>query len=465
MLSKIEELKHYAVRHPLMAGLGGVVVILVLWYAIAQLTGPGKNKRAPRGVPVEVEEVRTGSLTRRINAVGTLVANQTVDIRAEVSGLVREINVKGGTEIQAGDVIITLDDRTYQAELRELQARYAFLKADFDRAEALNARNFGSTKNKQKAMAELQSVEANIEATRIKIENTQIKAPFEGVVSINNISIGTAVSPNAELFTIVDMDPILLDFRIPSQYLHSVSVGQTIDVQVDGFGEEAFEATVQAIDAKVDPTAHSITIRASINNENRILKPGLFARVNLVVGSKDNAVMVPTSAIESTSEEEFVYRVIDGVAFKVPVSTGLAEGDNTEITRGLNAGDIVVTVGQQKIRDGVPVTYTLDGVKGGYGITPPQEAKDAPQESVLRVKKKAQDNEPAQGDEKKSAEEPAAEAQPGAASDEKSSSSEKDAKDSKAVAPSAESKSSAAEESKPQAVKTTAASHADAKKK
>ncbi len=403
MLSKIEDLKHYAVRHPLMAGLGGVVIILAIWFAVAQLGGAGKPKRMARGVPVEVEEVRSGSLSRRINAVGTLVANQTVDVRAEVSGLVREINVKGGTEVKTGDVIITLDDRTYQAELKELQARYAFLKADFDRAEALHSRNFGSAKNKQKAMAELQSVEANIEATRLKIDNTQIKAPFEGVVSINNISVGAAVSPNSDLFTIVDMDPILLDFRIPSQYLHSVSVGQTVEVLVDGFGEEAFQATVEAVDAKVDPTAHSVTIRASINNENRLLKPGLFARVNLVVGSKDNAIIVPTSAIESTAEEEFLYRVIDGVAFKVPVSTGLSEGDNTEITRGLNAGDIVVTVGQQKIRDGVPVTYTLNGVKGGYGITPPQaEQSEGPKDSILRVKKNAEA--PAAPEEKKAEE-------------------------------------------------------------
>ncbi|OJX14013.1 MAG: hypothetical protein BGO77_01455 [Caedibacter sp. 37-49] len=345
-------------EHRVLAILLGFILFGVFAIIIKEfILSDQKNKRQMKGVTVEIEYVRKASLTKRITTVGTLAANQIVTVKPQVSGLISEIKAQGGSEVTANQAIMQIDDRQFKANLKEEEAKLILAKATHDRASKLLEKKYGPVKSYDEALANLKAAEARVEIAMKKVEDSLIQAPFEGIISLNNISIGAPVNEQTELFTIVDVDPMKLDFRVPAEYLRYISVGQTLTIVIDGFEDEPFSGTVEAIDAKVDPHAHSISVRANLRNEKRTLKPGLFARVDLVVGSKDNALVVPLSAVESSGDEEFVYKVFNGVAYRFPVTTGIQEGDNIEIVRGLQERDVVVTVGQNKIRDGIPVVY------------------------------------------------------------------------------------------------------------
>lgn len=345
-------------EHRVLAILLGLIIVGAFAIIIKEffLSEP-KNRRQMKGVTVEVEYVRKASLTKRITTVGTLTANQIVTVKPQVNGLISEIKVQGGSEVVANQPIMQIDDRQFKSNLKEEEAKLILAKAVHDRASKLLEKKFGPVKSYDEALANLKAAESRVEIATKRVEDSLIQAPFEGIISLNNISIGAPVNEQTELFTIVDVDPMKLDFRVPAEYLKYISVGQTLTIVIDGFEDEPFSGTVEAIDAKVDPHAHSIAVRANLRNEKRMLKPGLFARVDLVVGSKDDALVVPLSAVESSGDEEYVYKVFNGVAYRFPVTTGIQEGDNIEIVRGLQDEDTVVTVGQNKIRDGIPVVY------------------------------------------------------------------------------------------------------------
>lgn len=339
-----------------------IVILLMMGIGLYVFLKPhDKEKKDFRTVAVEVEEVRVGSLTRTITAVGTLVANQTVTIRPEVNGVVSKIHVDGGEFVEKDAPLFELDDRLFQAELKEAEARLAFARVEFNRAKQLAAHHFGSAQKLDDARAKLLIAEAAVESAKAKLERAVIRAPFQGIVGLHNLAIGTQVGPDKEIATLVDITPIKVDFKLPAEYLPYISVGQRVEIKVDGFGDKKFTGLIAGIDSKVDPAAHSINVRALMPNKNNIFKPGLFARVDVVVGSKDNTLIIPEVAIEMSGDQDTVYKVVEGLAFQVPVLLGIREGENVEVLRGLNPGDHIVVVGQSKLRDGMPVRYELNG--------------------------------------------------------------------------------------------------------
>lgn len=350
-------------RNKVLFGAGLFILVVGGFVLKGVLFAPPPVARAFKPVTVEVEPARVASIARTITAVGTLRANQSVVVKPLVNGQVSKIYVEGGQEVKAGDPILTLDDRKYQNKLKEAEARLSFADLEFERYQKLVAQNFGRKKSHEQAISNKKEAEALVDIAKKEIEDCVIKAPFEGVVSLNDISVGASVNENTELFTVVDIDPIKIDFRVPAQYLKNISKGQTVNVTIDSFMDQKFEASVDAIDALVDPQSHTISVRATIDNKNNLLKSGLFARLDLEVGAKDNAIIVPSFAVQVNGDEEFVYKLIYYaeknifVAVRNPVMTGLQEGDKIEIVQGLNEGDLIVTVGQIKIRDGIPVTF------------------------------------------------------------------------------------------------------------
>lgn len=322
--------------------------------------------RTMRSVKIEAEPVRLASISREITASGALRANQSVTIKALVHGQVAKIHVEGGQEVKKGEPIISIDDRRYRNKVKELESKLSFLNRDFDRYSKLNDSNYGKKKLFEKASADRSEAEAALDQARKDVEDCTIAAPFDGSISLNEVSVGMSVSENVELFTISDIDPIKIDFRIPSKYIKNISVNQPVSISIDEFLDQKFDAFIDAIDSKVDTTSHTIAIRVSIKNANNALIPGLFARVHLLVGAKDNAMVVPTSAVQINGDQESVYKLTYYekenifVAVRQPVTLGLQEKDKVEVIRGVKENDLIVTVGHMKIRDGIPVTFEGD---------------------------------------------------------------------------------------------------------
>jgi membrane fusion protein (multidrug efflux system) len=197
-----------------------------------------------------------------------------------------------------------------------------------------------------------------LDAAKARFEKTAILAPFTGNIGLINVSVGAYVQAGQELVTIVDSTPMKVEFKIPEKHVHDVGVGQTIEVRIDAFKDRVFTGVVEAVDSKVESESHSISIRGSIPNDSGILKAGLFANISLIIGEQGETIMIDESAVDREGEIEFVWVVEKGKAGRRRIMTGTRENGKIEVIGGLQPGQIVVTVGQIKLGDGVRVKIT-----------------------------------------------------------------------------------------------------------
>lgn len=327
---------------------------IILFVAALILAGP-VYAAPPPAITVEAAPVTIGHLERTIEAVGNLISSESVVVRPEISGRVTAIEFEEGADAKAGVALIKLDDSIYRAQLAQAQAALTLSKANFARASELYRSETGSGRVRDEAQAKLSSDQAAIELSRAQLEKTVMKAPFNGIVGLRQVSIGDYVTPGQALVNFESIDPLKVDFRVAEMYLGQLKPGQKIDVSVDAFPGKVFGGEVYAIDPKVDSTGRTVVLRARLPNPDRVLRPGLFARVKLIVSESHNALLVDEQAMIPQGEEQFVYRIVDGKAVMTKIKTGLRQGGKVEITEGLSASDMVITAGQMKLRDGVAV--------------------------------------------------------------------------------------------------------------
>lgn len=319
--------------------------------------GEQEQERRYRGATVEVDYVRKGSIERHIDTVGTLSANESVVIKPQVTGTIKEIHFKGGESFGEDAPLVTIDDRVYQAQLKEAESRLELAKINYERKNRLFETQAGAKAKLDEAQSQLGVAEASVDLARLKLKHTVVRAPFDGVAGIRNISVGDVVNEQKDLLIFVDVNPMKIDFKLPSAFVQLLSIGQRVTVYVDGFQDQSFNADIEEIDARIEPQTHSLALRAKIPNDDGLLKPGLFGRVHLVAGSKDDVLLVPASAIEVTGDkEESVYRVVERSGYKViekaTITTGIRNEETVEVVRGLNEDDIIVISGHVKIQDG-----------------------------------------------------------------------------------------------------------------
>lgn len=306
-------------------------------------------------IPVEAAFVKTGDLVRQERIMGVLKAPQSVTLRPEVSGRIQEILFEEGQEVQKDDPLYKIEDGIYAAKVKEAKAQVDLARVEYDRAVTLLKKDFGTTQNRDKALAALHQSEARLQEAQLQLDHTTIRAPFGGSMGISNVSVGAFVSESVELVTIVDLDPMKIEFTIPEKFLGTFKGGDIVDVTVEGYDILPMEATIKAISPEVDLTTHSVTVVAEMKNPELALRPGQFARVLLKAGTAENAIIVPEAAVEREGDENYVMRIEEGVAVRTVVDTGYHTGSNVEIVNGLKPGDQVVVSGQFKLQDGTPV--------------------------------------------------------------------------------------------------------------
>ena len=207
----------------------------------------------------------------------------------------------------------------------------------------------------EQATAQLASQEAKIQLVQAKLALATIKAPFTGVVGLRAVGVGDFVSIGKPLITLTNIDPIKVDFRVPEIFLTQVKVGQPIQLKVDAVPDRPFTGQVFAIDPVVDVNGRAVKLRATIPNGDLVLKPGLFARVTVVVDKRDNALLVPETAVVPDGVGKAVFVVEGGKARRMPVELGKRLLGKVEVVKGLKAGQQIVTAGQMRLRDGSTV--------------------------------------------------------------------------------------------------------------
>jgi membrane fusion protein (multidrug efflux system) len=224
------------------------------------------------------------------------------------------------------------------------------------------AQNFISQRSVDESAANLKVAQAKLALARATADRLRILAPFDGIAGIRNVAVGDYLKDGAEIVNIEDLDAIFVDFRLPERFQTKVQRGQTARVELDALPGRKYAAVIQAIDPLVDANGRSIGLRGCIDNRRLELRPGMFARITAVFGERDNARVVPEEAIVPQGGRQYVIRLVDGpdndtkIAQRVEVKVGVRQPGRVEITEGLQAGDIVVTAGQQRVqKDGMPV--------------------------------------------------------------------------------------------------------------
>jgi membrane fusion protein, multidrug efflux system len=316
---------------------------------------PAPAAQGDMAVPVETAAVQVGPIQRRLTAVGSLRSNESVIIRPEVAGRIAEIRFEEGERVTRGQPLVVLDDSIYRAEVDEVQASLELSRANYDRALDLLQRGAGTNKARDEALAQLRADEAGLHLARARLDKMVITAPFDGVVGLRKVSAGDFVDVGQDMVNLEQIDPLKADFRVAEVYLAAVRPGQRIELAVDAYSGETFVGEVYAIDPLIDESGRSIVLRARLPNADGRLRPGLFARVTLVLNERDDALQIPEQALVPQGEDQFVFRVVDGKAALTKVEVGIRREGMVEIVSGLGPEDQVVTAGQLKIRDGAPV--------------------------------------------------------------------------------------------------------------
>lgn len=318
---------------------------------------PVSSKQAPqKSVLVEAAEVTKGPLTEQVTAVGSLRSDESVVVTSEIAGRINGIYFKEGTRVEQGAPLITLDDSVYQAELHEAEAKQRLAEQSNKRVTELFSRKFASASSKDEAESNLAVTNAATELAKARIEKTKIVAPFAGIVGLRQVSLGEYITPGQPLVGLDAIEQIKVDFKVPEKYLPTVHTGQAIEIKVDAFPGETFKGEVYAIDPRVDIEGRSVFIRARVPNEDEKLRPGQFARVSLIREVKPDALTVPEAAIVPKGEDQYVFKIVEGKAQLAKVSIGTRRAGRVELVDGVAAGELVVTAGQLKIRDGAAVT-------------------------------------------------------------------------------------------------------------
>jgi membrane fusion protein (multidrug efflux system) len=240
--------------------------------------------------------------------------------------------------------------------LAQARASLALSERNYKRASDLKASGAGTARALDEAIANLRNDEAAVALAEARLKKTRIAAPFDGVLGLRRMSAGAYVNPGDKIINLEQIDPLKVDFRIPERFLAAARVGQELFVTVDALPGERFAGAVYAVDPQLDETARNILLRATLPNPDGRLRPGLFARVALVVERRESAILVPERALLPVADDQFVFRVVDGKATITAVEIGERVGEDVEIVEGLAAGDIVITDGIMKVRDGDAVS-------------------------------------------------------------------------------------------------------------
>ena len=332
-------------------------------YLRPMLAGDGGQQAAAQGRPPPTVTATTAE--RRdwqpsLSATGTLQAERGVKVTPEINGLVVEVGMQSGATVKQGDLLVRMQAPELKAQLDALKAQRDEALAAYRRAERLFDQGNTSQARLDETRARYQDLNAQIAGQQARIDKKTIRAPFAGQLGITQVDLGQYLQAGQPLVSLQDLTPIDVNFSLPEQTLPQVEVGQTVQVRVDAYPDTRFQGEVTAIDPRISESTRNYTVQATLPNDDRRLRPGMFARVSLETGEPRHLVTLPQTAIVTNPYGASVYVVQDSgegppKVTQQRVETGSERGTQVAITKGLSGGETVVTSGQIKLREGAPV--------------------------------------------------------------------------------------------------------------
>lgn len=325
----------------------------LLCLAVLGVSIPAYAQQA--ATPVFVTDIKLQDFVDEIAALGTLQANENVDLTSSVTERITKINFESGQRVKKGDVLVEMDYAEEQALLTEEQSVLAEAQRQVARLTPLIKRGATSQSTLDAAQLEAQTSRSRIAAIESQIHERRIIAPFDGKLGLRDISVGVMAQPGT-LITTIDDDTIMkLDFSVPEVFLTSIKEGGKISAGAKAYPNEAFEGTVESVDSRIDAVTRAISVRALLKNDDLKLKPGMLMRV-LLYKDPRKSIVIPEEAIVPKGDKNYVYTVSQAegghVASLVPIELGSRQKGIAEVLSGLKDGDQVVTHGTMKIQDG-----------------------------------------------------------------------------------------------------------------
>ena len=289
-----------------------------------------------------------------INQTGTLKPDEEVDLSFETSGKIVKINFTEGTRVKKGDLLAKINDRPLQAQLEKLEAQLKMSQAKEFRQRSLLDKDAISQESYDQVQTDVQSIRADINLIKARISETELRAPFDGLIGLRYLSEGSYTTSSTKIAKLIKISPLKIEFSISEKYASEIKIGYPITFKMVG-NDKIYNATVYAVDPKIDIDMRTITLRALYPNRDEELKSGRYAQIALELSKVENAIAIPTEALIPEMEGEKVFIYNRGKAKSVKVTTGLRTESKIQITDGLKLGDTLITSGIMQLRQNLPV--------------------------------------------------------------------------------------------------------------
>lgn len=342
-----------------------IVCALVVWGVYSQM--PKQNSELAQADKVKSDAkgnkkilnvnglvVKKGTLSDEIMVTGTLLPDEEVDLSFETSGQVVEIMFKEGAYVHKGQLLAKVNDKVLKAELRRLSSQLKLANDRVYRQRTLLQHDAVSQEAYEQVKTELATLKAQIDAVKAQIEQTELRAPFDGVIGLRQISVGAYASPSTVVSKLTRYVPLKVEFAVPERYATDMKPGVSLNFTVDGF-LQSFPAKVYAKESVIDMNTHTLTVRAIYSNKNGLLAPGRYASITLKRQEIKDAIAIPSEAVIPEMGKDKVYLYKSGKAQPVELKLGLRTEDRVQVLSGLHVGDTLITSGTLQLRTDLPV--------------------------------------------------------------------------------------------------------------
>ena len=344
-----------------------IIIIAILGYFIYPKIKSGfaeepvaasQQSAAQNSLPVTAVIVRPQKMDDKINVTGSVMANESVEIRSEISGKIIQIHFTEGTNVKKGDVLLSLEDDELSAQRERLSHQKELMEQTENRNRQLLEREAISQEEYDISLTELKTSEADLKLVSAQLAKTKIRAPFNGIVGLRFVSEGSYITPSTSITNIFNINPAKINFSIPGKYSNRIKKGDKIRFMTDATADFQ-EAEIYAIEPQVDPLTRTLNMRALCDNEDLLLLPGQFASIELIFNTFDNAIMVPTQAVIPELGGYKVFINKNGMAESQKVVTGLRTDRNIEKVSGLQSNDTLITSGILQLSPGAKVNLSI----------------------------------------------------------------------------------------------------------
>lgn len=338
---------------------------LIGWGVYSQMPQPNEElaeadqvmttqSRGKKALNINAVVVRPRMLTDEVPIIGSLIPDEEVNLSFETSGKIVEINFEEGTTVQKGQLLAKVNDRPLQAQLQRLVSQLKLAEDRVFRQDALLKRDAVSQEAYEQVKTELATLNADIESVEAQIAQTELRAPFDGIIGLRQVSVGTYASPTTIVAKLTKISPLKLEFSVSERYARDIQVGTNLTFTLEG-SLDTYHAQVYARESSLDINTHTLTVRALYPNPSGIM-PGRYASITLKRQEYKDALAIPSQAIvpEMGKDKVFLYR--SGKAEPVEIVTGIRTDALVQAVKGLAAGDTVIISGTQQLRTGMDVT-------------------------------------------------------------------------------------------------------------